>query len=53
LAEEKKEIENDSSNEKSETDIKDLIDRLINNTENEDQNDNILTRHTRSGKTIH
>jgi antitoxin component of MazEF toxin-antitoxin module len=53
LAEEKKEIENDSSNEKSETDIKDLIDRLINNTENEDQNDNILTKHTRSGKTIH
>lgn len=53
LAEEKKEIENDSSNEKSETDIKDLIDRLTNNTENEDQNDNILTRHTRSGKTIH
>jgi hypothetical protein len=53
LAEEKKEIENDSSNEKSETDIRDLIDRFINNTENEDQNDDILTRYTRSGKTIH
>jgi len=53
LAEEKKEIANDSSNEISETNIKDLIDRFINNTENEDQNDDILTRYTRSGKTIH
>jgi hypothetical protein len=54
LAEEKKEIEQESNNEPDGTDIHELIDKFINNFENEEQNDDINpARYTRSGKTIH
>lgn len=54
LIEEKKELEEDLNSESDGTDVKDLIDRFINNFENEEQNDDINpARYTRSGKTIH
>ena len=55
LAEEKKEIEDESNTLDSNngTDVEDLIERFINNFENEEQNDDNIARYTRSGKTIH